>query len=120
MSNRIFSEKVANIEGTKEFFEAAGFTQQTMDDGEKFLIWSKHFPIEMLIQLHEALGKNICFVVSSALIIMSHFTDLCEVIQLELDRNIKVLLPSQIQNVSLPPDFFRINLEELKREQQAR
>lgn len=49
-----------------------------------------------------------------------HFTDLCEVIQLELDRNIKVLLPSQIQNVSLPPDFFRITMEELKKEQQVR
>lgn len=46
--------------------------------------------------------------------------DLCEVIQLELDRNVKVLLPSQIQNVSLPPDFFRITMEEFKREQQAR
>lgn len=57
MSNRIFSEKVANIEGAKEFMQAAGFTEQTMDDGEKYLVWSKDFPIEMLIQLHEALGK---------------------------------------------------------------
>lgn len=57
MSNRIFSEKVANIEGSREFMQAAGFTEQTMEDGEKYYIWSKDFPIEMLIQLHEALGK---------------------------------------------------------------
>lgn len=56
MSNRIYSDKVANIEGSREFMQAAGFTEQTID-GEKFLVWSKDFPIEMLIQLHEALGK---------------------------------------------------------------
>lgn len=58
MTNRVFSEKVANVEGTKEFMTAAGFTEQIMD-GEKFLVWSKEIPIEMLIQLHEALGKLI-------------------------------------------------------------
>lgn len=57
MTNRVFSEKVANVEGTKEFMTAAGFSEQIMDDGEKFLVWSKEFPIELLIQLHEALGK---------------------------------------------------------------
>lgn len=58
MSNRIYSEKVANVEGTREFMQAAGFTERVMDDGEKFLVWSKDFPIEMLIQLHEALGNK--------------------------------------------------------------
>lgn len=99
-SNRIFSEKVAPAEGSSEFLKAAGFHEQ-MCDGEPFLIWSPDFPTEMLVQLTEAL-------------------DLCEVISLELDRNIKVLLPSQIKNVSLPPDFFRISPEEMKKEQQAR
>lgn len=100
MSNRIFCEKVANAEGSAEFLKAAGFQEQFVDD-EKFLIWSSDYPTEILIQLIEAL-------------------DLCEVISLELDRNMKILLPSQIQNVNLPPDFFRVSPEEIKKEQQAR
>lgn len=99
-SNRIFCEKVANAEGSSEFLTAAGFHEKIID-GEAFLVWSPDFPTELLVQLIEAL-------------------DLCEVISLELDRNMKVLLPSQIRNVSLPPDFFRISPEDLKKEQQAR
>lgn len=100
MSNRIFCDKVANAEGSAEFLRAAGFHEEALD-GDNFLVWSSDYPTEMLVQLLEAL-------------------DLCEVISLELDRNMKVLLPSQIQNVSVPPDFFRISPEELKKEQQAR
>lgn len=100
MSNRIFYDKVASAEGSREFLTAAGFHEKTID-GESFLVWSTDYPTEMLVQLIEAL-------------------DLCEVISLELDRNMKILLPSQIRNVNLPPDFFRISPEELKKEQQAR
>ena len=101
MSNRIFCEKVANAEGNVEFLKAAGFQEQ-MIDGEKFLVWTPDFPTELLVQLIEAL-------------------DLCEVISLELERNMKILLPSQIKdNNTLPPDFFRISPEDLKKEQQAR
>lgn len=100
MSNRIFCDKVANAEGSLEFLKAAGFQEQICD-GENFLVWSPDYPTEMLVQLLEAL-------------------DLCEVIHLELDRNMKILLPSQIKNINLPPDFFRISPEEIKKEQQAR
>lgn len=100
MSNRILCDKVANAEGAQEFLTAAGF-QQKIIDNDNFLVWSKDYPTELLVQLIEAL-------------------DLCEVISLELDRNMKVLLPSQIRNFNLPPDFFRISPEELKKEQQAR
>lgn len=100
MSNRIFCDKVATAEGSREFLTAAGFQEKTIE-GDNFLVWSKDFPTELLVQLVEAL-------------------DLCEVISLELDRNMKILLPSQIRNVNLPPDFFRVSPEELKKEQQAR
>jgi len=44
-----------------------------------------------------------------------------EPISLELDRNLQVLLPSQAaKRVDLPPMFFNITAEELKREQQMR
>lgn len=99
MTNRIFCEKVANVEGAMEFLKAAGFKEITSNN-EAFLEWSE-YPLEMLIQLCEAL-------------------DLCEVIPLEIDRNIKVLLPSQAEAISLPPDFFRISKEEILNEQKAK
>jgi UBX domain-containing protein 6 len=44
-----------------------------------------------------------------------------EPISLELDRNLQVLLPSQAaKQVDLPPAFFNMTAEELKREQQMR
>lgn len=44
-----------------------------------------------------------------------------EPIPLELDRNLQVLFPSQAaKQVDLPPVFFSMTPEELKREQQMR
>jgi hypothetical protein len=44
-----------------------------------------------------------------------------EPISLELDRNLQVLLPSQAaKQVDLPPAFFNMTADELKREQQMR
>ena len=41
--------------------------------------------------------------------------------QASLDRGLRVLMPNQARRqVNLPPDFFNITAEELKREQQAR
>ena len=100
MNNRIFCEKVSNVEGAMEFMKAAGF-KELIFDNEKFLVWSAEYSLEMLIQLCEAL-------------------DLCEVIQLEIDRNVKVLLPSQADTVSLPPDFFRLTKDEILNEQKAK
>ncbi|CAH1711567.1 unnamed protein product [Chironomus riparius] len=100
MTNRIFCEKVSNVEGAMEFLKAAGFKEVTSDN-EAYLQWTSEYPLEMLIQLCEAL-------------------DLSEVIPLEIDRNVKVLLPSQAEPVILPPDFFRLSKEELLNEQKAK
>ena len=44
-----------------------------------------------------------------------------EPIRPELDRGIRVLMPSQAaQQIELPPDFFWLTPEEIKREQQLR
>ena len=44
-----------------------------------------------------------------------------EPIRAELDRGTKVLLPNQAQKpISLPPDFFNVTQEELKREQELK
>uniref|UniRef100_A0A1A9UY59 UBX domain-containing protein n=1 Tax=Glossina austeni TaxID=7395 RepID=A0A1A9UY59_GLOAU len=102
MSNRIFSEKVRYIEGALDFLIAAGFHEIEIDN-ESFLIWSKDNIEEGqdLPTLLDAL-KN------------------AGPITLELDRNIKVLLPSQARRVKLPDDFYRMSPDEIKREQQMR
>merc|ERR1719414_686405 len=44
-----------------------------------------------------------------------------EPIKAELDRGLRILLPSQVsKRVELPPDFFNISPEEIKKEQRAR
>ncbi|KAG5675935.1 hypothetical protein PVAND_005792 [Polypedilum vanderplanki] len=97
MTNRIFCDKVANVEGSSEFLKNAGFSEQVID-GESFLVWSPETSIEHLLKQIEYLNE-------------------CEPIQLELDRNIQVLLPSQNNQPSLSQDFFKLTAEELKREQ---
>uniref|UniRef100_U5EUD8 Putative ubiquitin regulatory protein n=1 Tax=Corethrella appendiculata TaxID=1370023 RepID=U5EUD8_9DIPT len=103
MSNRIFCDKVRNVEGAMEFLAAAGF-QEIEIDNEPFLIFSEErleTPDQLTI-LIEALKCS-------------------EPIHLELDRNIQVLLPSQVvKKTELPPEFFRVSAEELKREQQLK
>ncbi|XP_030555018.1 UBX domain-containing protein 6 [Drosophila novamexicana] len=102
MSNKIFSDKVRYVDGALDVLYAAGFSEVEVD-GEPFLLWSKEQMEEGLdlVTLVDALKNS-------------------EPIQLELDRNIKVLLPSQARRVVLPDDFYRISPEEIKREQQLR
>lgn len=108
MSNRVFMERVQPVEGSMELLIAAGFEQQKLlnNEGneEDFLVFVKeNVPsVESLITLIEALRS-------------------AEPIQLELDRNLQVLLPSQAANkVQLPPSFYALTPEELKKEQQLR
>ncbi|KAJ0171838.1 hypothetical protein K1T71_012601 [Dendrolimus kikuchii] len=108
MSNRVFCERVQPIEGSMELLLAAGFMQQmiTNADGteEEYLVFNReNVPsIDMLTTLIDALRT-------------------AEPIQLELDRNLQVLLPSQAATkMQLPPSFYAITSEELKKEQQLR
>ncbi|XP_047510354.1 UBX domain-containing protein 6 [Pieris napi] len=107
MSNRAFCDRVQPIEGALELLLAAGFVQQKMDNNgveEDYLVFQKdNVPsIESLTTLIDALRS-------------------AEPIQLELDRNLQVLLPSQAATkVQLPPSFFALSMEEIKREQQLR
>lgn len=106
MCNKIFQEKVLPVEGALDFLNAAGFEQkQLLHNGneEDFLVWRPDdCNIENLTMLNEALRS-------------------AEPIPIELDRNLQVLMPSQarVRN-ELPPSFFTITPEEMKREQQLR
>lgn len=102
MNNRMFCDKIKICEGALDLLHAAGFAEITIDD-EPYLIWSEeNMEAETtLLNLIEALKCS-------------------EPFHLELDRNIQVLLPSQVRRSNLPADFFRISPEEMKREQQLR
>ena len=100
LSNPAFCDRVLNVEGSMMFLNSAGFEEREIE-GELYLSWNKDVGIEMLVQLHEAL-------------------DLTEIIKIDLCRNTQVKLPSQIRNTNLPPDFYRISPEELKKEQLLR
>ncbi|KAH8407719.1 hypothetical protein KR222_011288 [Zaprionus bogoriensis] len=102
MSNKIFSEKVRYVDGALDVLHAAGFSEVQMDD-EAFLLWTNE-------QTEEGLDLNM----------LVDALKNSEPIHLELDRNIKVLLPSQARRVVLPDDFYRVSPEEIKREQQMR
>lgn len=105
MSNRIYQDKVKPMEGALELLEAAGFEIQKLPHGdgeEDFLV----FPEEKLADAHETFE-----------ILMDALRN-AEPITLELDRNLQVLLPSQAKERNeLPPEFYHLSADELKREQ---
>lgn len=107
LTNKTFVEKVLPVKGAVEFLESVGFIKQKLmhqDQEEDFLV----FPEDCL--------ENLASVQSTVDDLQS-----AERIQLVLDRNVQVLLPSQASTqVSLPPDFFVMSPTEIKTEQQKR
>lgn len=101
-SNRIFVERVKSVEGGYDFLIGAGFVEQELDN-ETYLIYVEENS-ENINQLQELLDA------------LHH----SEIINIDLDRNIQVLLPSQSKKHELPADFYRMSPEEIKREQQMR
>ncbi|XP_015585213.1 UBX domain-containing protein 6 [Cephus cinctus] len=106
MCNRVFKEKVKPLEGALDLLRAAGFEEKRIlhqGEEEDFLVWNpEKSTIDNVTMLIDALNT-------------------AEPIQLELDRNVQVLLPSEAtKRNELPPVFFTITPEEIKREQQLR
>jgi len=104
-SNRAYVERVAPIEGAGEFLSAAGFETAVLPHGEgteTFWVFPSDGDLERLQMLRDALVG-------------------AEPIVPDLDRNARALMPSQAaRQVGLPPDFFAVSQEEIKREQQLR
>jgi UBX domain-containing protein 6 len=146
MSNRVYQERVAPLEGIQDFLIAAGFKAMKLpfQDGEEdFWVFS-----EDNLDSNETLQVSVLYLFFERMIGCSTFCDMlvtiyettcwhnpydfifqilydalqsAEPISLELDRNLQVLLPSQAaKRTDLPPVFFNITAEELKREQQMR
>nr|AEQ55313.1 UBX domain-containing protein [Locusta migratoria manilensis] len=108
MSNRIFQERVSPIEWKSRIsFWQLDFKLERKNfkcSEEDYLVFSEQ-NIESLEYL-----TTLCDALRSA-----------EPISLELDRNLQVLLPSQATHrTDLPPVFYTMTPEELKKEQQLR
>ncbi|XP_025837169.1 UBX domain-containing protein 6 isoform X2 [Agrilus planipennis] len=106
-SNNTFKEKVTPLLGATELLHAAGFQIKELEHNgnkEDFWVFEKENVegIETLEFLKDALNSE-------------------DRIELELDRNLQVLSPAQAaRRVELPPDFYALTADELKREMQLR
>lgn len=97
LNNKVFQERIVGLEGALDFLVAAGFDKQAIDN-EDYLVYSD-MDFENLQMLKEALLS-------------------AEPILPSLDRNLRVLQPSQATvQINLPNDFFNLSAEEIKREQ---
>ncbi|TRY67459.1 hypothetical protein TCAL_08029 [Tigriopus californicus] len=103
-TNKVYQEKVAPIEGHDLFLDAAGFETMTIDDQEFWVFSSERVndeQLETLSLLKDALLSS-------------------EPIRAELDRGLRVLMPAQAaRKFTLPPDFFSVGVDEIRKEQQA-
>ncbi|KAG9351278.1 hypothetical protein JZ751_025170 [Albula glossodonta] len=109
VSNKIFQEKVNCVEGSQEFLQAVGFENTTLpvegqENDEDFLLLMEQDPeqLEQLKGRKERLQSG-------------------EPVRAQLDRRPQAFRPSSnATRFELPPDFYNLTAEELKREQQLR
>ncbi|XP_064184811.1 UBX domain-containing protein 6-like [Anguilla rostrata] len=109
-SNKVFQEKVSSLEGSTEFLQAVGFQSVTLpvdgyqEQSEDFLWLEEQDPgaLEALREARDRLQGG-------------------EPVRARLDRRPQALRPSpHATRFELPPDFYNLTAEELKREQQLR
>lgn len=102
-NNKVFQERIVGLEGAFDFLTAAGFRRKVEGSEEYFIFEEEQFDdIENLQMLKEALLS-------------------AEPILPSLDRNLKVLKPSEGAGpINLPDAFFHLTADEVKREQEAK
>lgn len=105
MHNRIFCERVKEVEGAIQFLLAIGFKEWTIDD-EPFLVFDKN-----INESKEELQQS-----------MNQLNDTNLMVKLELSRNTKIFEASTglPKGSFTPKDFFNISVKELQSEQAAR
>ncbi|XP_068174950.1 UBX domain-containing protein 6 [Antennarius striatus] len=109
LSNRVFQEKVCCVEGSREFLQSLGFTSvmlpvESQEEEEEFLVLPVQSPddLELMKERRDRLQRG-------------------EAVRAQLDRQAQVFRPSpNAQRFELPPEFYNLTAEELKREQQQR
>ena len=107
-SNKTFQEKVVSMRGSEEYLQAIGFTVKTVPgpDGEE----DAYFVLDAQHAADTAQMKS-----------YKEILLLAEPIIPRLDRSVKVFHPSPKANqIDVPPEFYAISPDELKKEQQVR
>ncbi|XP_029988175.1 UBX domain-containing protein 6 isoform X2 [Sphaeramia orbicularis] len=108
VSNKVFQEKVRCVEGTREFLEALGFISAMLpvegQEDEEFLVLPEQSPdaLELMKERRDRLQRG-------------------EPVRAQLDRQPQAFRSSpNAQRFELPPEFYNLTAEELKKEQQQR
>lgn len=109
LSNKVFQEKVRCVEGSREFLEAIGFIStmlpvEAQEEEEEFLVLPEQSPddLELMKERRDRLQSGVP-------------------VRAQLDRQAQALRPSpNAQRFELPPEFYNLSAEELKKEQQQR
>ncbi|XP_071005365.1 UBX domain-containing protein 6-like [Oncorhynchus clarkii lewisi] len=109
LSNKVFQEKVKTVEGSREFLEAMGFQSIMLDvegqeESEEFLVLMEHDSesLEVMKESRDRLQRG-------------------EPVRAQLDRQPQAFRPSpNAMRFELPPEFYNLTAEELKREQQQK
>ncbi|XP_068558569.1 UBX domain-containing protein 6 [Cebidichthys violaceus] len=109
LSNKVYQEKVRCVEGSREFLEALGFTSimlpvEGQEEEEEFLVLLEHSPdaLELMKERRDRLQRG-------------------EPVRAQLDRQPQAFRASpDAQRFELPPEFYNLTAEELKKEQQQR
>uniref|UniRef100_A0A3Q3VSS8 UBX domain-containing protein 6 n=1 Tax=Mola mola TaxID=94237 RepID=A0A3Q3VSS8_MOLML len=109
LSNKVFQEKVRYVEGGREFLQAMGFMSvmlpvEGQEEEEEFLVLPEQTPdaLELMKERRDRLQRG-------------------EPVRAQLDRQPQVFGPSpNAQHFELPPEFYNLTAEELKKEQQQR
>uniref|UniRef100_A0A8C7MYM4 UBX domain-containing protein 6 n=1 Tax=Oncorhynchus kisutch TaxID=8019 RepID=A0A8C7MYM4_ONCKI len=109
LSNKVFQEKVKTVEGSREFLQAVGFQSIMLDvegqeESEEFLVLMEHDPeaLEVMKESMDRLQRG-------------------EPVRAQLDHQPQTFRPSSnAMRFELPPEFYNLTAEELKREQQQK
>lgn len=109
LSNKVFQEKVKVMEGSREFLQALGFHSvmlpvEGQEEEEEFLVLDEQSEeaLELMKGRRERLQQG-------------------EPVRARLDRQPQAYRPSpNATRFELPPEFYNLTAEELKREQQQR
>ncbi|XP_029284904.1 UBX domain-containing protein 6 [Cottoperca gobio] len=109
LSNKVYQEKVRCLEGSREFLEAVGFTSimlpvEGQEEDEEFLVLLEYSPdaLELMQERRDRLQRG-------------------EPVRAQLDRQPQAFRSSpNAQRFELPPEFYNLTAEELKKELQQR
>ncbi|KAJ1085245.1 hypothetical protein NDU88_005378 [Pleurodeles waltl] len=109
ITNKVFQERIACLEGSQEFFQAIGFEKKMLplegqESEEEFFVL-KEEALEKLSDL-EQYRENLLS---------------AEPVRAMLDRNMQIFQPStQASQFELPEDFYNLSITEIEREQKLR